>query len=199
LNLHSINLPQSQINMPVLKTSKEEVIMKSSQIIRQRGYASASMNDLAKACDIQPSHFYYYFKNKEDLMTEILTYSAKYFQERIMIYADDAALNPTEKLEKMLKRSVRLFMFGEGGCIMGNTVLETAHNNPPFLAIIKQFFDDFIHAISKVYQAKYTEEYARDLAEQVVQDIEGGIMLSQLYKDERFMMKAFQRALKHLN
>jgi TetR/AcrR family transcriptional regulator, transcriptional repressor for nem operon len=185
--------------MPVLKTSKEEVILKSSQIIRQRGYASTSMNDLAKACDIQPSHFYYYFKNKEDLMSEVLAYSAKYFQERIVIYADDLTISPTERLEKMLKRAVRLFMFGEGGCIMGNTVLETAHNDPSFLPIIKQFFDDFIVALTKVYQAKYAEEFARELAEQVVQDIEGGIMLAQLYKDERFMMKAFQRAIKHLD
>jgi TetR/AcrR family transcriptional regulator, transcriptional repressor for nem operon len=184
--------------MPVLKTSKEEVIIKSGQIIRQRGYASASMNDLAKACDIKPSHFYYYFKNKEDLMTEILAHGAKYFQERIAIYANDAALTPTEKLEKMLKRASRLFMHSEGGCLMSNTVLETAHSNPSFLPIIKQFFDDFIGGLSTVYQAKFTEEYARNLAEQVVQDIEGGIMLSLLYKDERFMMKAFQRALNHL-
>jgi TetR/AcrR family transcriptional regulator, transcriptional repressor for nem operon len=185
--------------MPTIKTSKEEVIIKSAHIIRQRGYTTASMTELAKACDIQPSHFYYYFKNKEDLMTEILAHSAQYFKERIMIYADDSTITPQERLEKMLKRSVRLFQHGEGGCIMGNTILETAHNNPPFLVVIKQFFDDFIIGLTKVYQAKFTEEYARELAEQVVQDIEGGIMLSQLYNDERYMMKAFQRALAHLS
>ncbi|NJN33278.1 MAG: TetR/AcrR family transcriptional regulator [Saprospiraceae bacterium] len=48
--------------MPVVKTSKEEVVIKALNIIRRRGYAHASMSALAKACDIQPSHFYYYLK-----------------------------------------------------------------------------------------------------------------------------------------
>jgi TetR/AcrR family transcriptional regulator, transcriptional repressor for nem operon len=185
--------------MPTLKTSKEEVIIKALQVIRQRGYMSASMNDLAKACDIQPSHFYYYFKNKEDLMSEVLNYTAKYFEERIMIYAYDTTLTPMEKLKKILEKHEKALAFGTGGCLMGNTVLETAHCEPPFLLIIKQFFENLVVALCKIYQAKYTEGYARDLAEQVVQDIEGGVMLSQLYKDDRYLKNAFQRAIKHLS
>ena len=185
--------------MPIVKTSKEEVIVKSLKHIRLHGYANASMADLAKVCDIQPSHFYYYFKNKEDLMTEILTYTAQYFQERIVVYANDASISPVERLEKILKRWANLFNHNDGGCIMANTILETAHANTPFLPVIKTFFEDFVAALSKIYQAKYTEGYARELAIQVVQDVEGGIMLSQLYKDESYLMNALQRAKNHLN
>jgi TetR/AcrR family transcriptional regulator, transcriptional repressor for nem operon len=185
--------------MPVVKTSKEEVVLKALYVIRERGYANASMSDLAKACDIQPSHFYYYFKNKEDLMTEILNLTHHFFKERIMVYADDAMLSPLEKLEKTFQKFEKTLNYGSGGCIMANTILETAHSDPPFLAIVKLFFEDFLLALTKIYQVKYTEGYARDLAEQVVQDIEGGVMLSQLYKDDRYMKSAFQRAVKHLN
>jgi TetR/AcrR family transcriptional regulator, transcriptional repressor for nem operon len=185
--------------MPVVKTSKEEVVLKALYVIRERGYANASMSDLAKACDIQPSHFYYYFKNKEDLMTEILNLTHHFFKERIMVYANDAMLSPLEKLEKTFQKFEKTLNYGSGGCIMANTILETAHSDPPFLAIVKLFFEDFLLALTKIYQVKYTEGYARDLAEQVVQDIEGGVMLSQLYKDDRYMKSAFQRAVKHLN
>ena len=185
--------------MPTVKTSKEEVVLKALHVIRERGYANASMADLAKACDIQPSHFYYYFKNKEDLMSEILNLTHHYFKERIMVYANDATLSPYEKLEKTFQKFEKTLNYGSGGCIMANTILETAHGDPPFLSIIKLFFDDFLTALSKIYQAKYTEGYARDLAEQVIQDVEGGVMLSQLYKDDRYMKSAFQRALKHLS
>ena len=185
--------------MPTVKTSKEEVVLKALHVIRERGYANASMADLAKACDIQPSHFYYYFKNKEDLMSEILNLTHHYFKERIMVYANDATLSPLEKLEKTFQKFEKMLNYGSGGCIMANTILETAHSDPPFLSIIKLFFDDFLTALSKIYQAKYTEGYARDLAEQVIQDVEGGVMLSQLYKDDRYMKSAFQRALKHLS
>ncbi|NJN33277.1 MAG: hypothetical protein HC817_02520 [Saprospiraceae bacterium] len=115
-----------------------------------------------------------------------------------MIYAFDSTLTPVEKIEKMLKRAAKVFMYGEGGCVMGNTILEMAHSDPPFLSIVKQFFEDFIEALTAVYKAKFTEIYARELAEQAVQDIEGGVMLSQLYKNERFMMNAFLRAKRNV-
>jgi TetR/AcrR family transcriptional regulator, transcriptional repressor for nem operon len=185
--------------MPIIKTSKEEVVLKALNVIRERGYTNASMTDLAKACDIQPSHFYYYFKNKEDLMGEILSLTHHYFKERIMVYAHDATLSPVEKLEKTFQKFEKTLNYGSGGCIMANTILETAHKDPSFLSIVKLFFDDFLLALSTIYQAKYTEGYARDLAEQVIQDIEGGVMLSQLYKDDRYLKRAFQRALTHLN
>jgi TetR/AcrR family transcriptional regulator, transcriptional repressor for nem operon len=185
--------------MPTVKTSKEEVVLKSLHVIRERGYANTSMADLAKACDIQPSHFYYYFKNKEDLMSEILNLTHHFFKERIMVYADDVTLSSFEKLEKTFQKFEKTLNYGSGGCIMANTILETAHSDAPFLTIVKVFFEDFTLALTKIYQAKYTEGYAHDLAEQVIQDIEGGVMLSQLYKNDRYMKSAFQRALKHLD
>jgi TetR/AcrR family transcriptional regulator, transcriptional repressor for nem operon len=184
--------------MPTVKTSKEEVIQKAFVVIRQRGYNNASMSDLAKACGIQPSHFYYYFKNKEDLMAEVLNFTVRYFKERIGVFADDESLAPSEKLEKILKKFHKILSFGEGGCIMGNTVLETAHTNPPFFSIIEQFFENYIATLTKIYKAKYTEDFARALAEQVVQDLQGGVLLSQLYNNDRFLQAAFQRALGHL-
>jgi TetR/AcrR family transcriptional repressor of nem operon len=180
--------------MPTIKTSKEEVLMKASQLIRQRGYAYTSMSDLAEACAIKPSHFYYYFENKEALMTAILENALQLFREHILIFASDENLTPIEKLDKMLRRMAKAFLYTEGGCLMGNTVLETAYFEPKFVDILRAFFNEFIHALTLVYQAKYTETFARSLAEQVVQDLEGGIMLSLLYREERFMMNAFNRA-----
>jgi TetR/AcrR family transcriptional regulator, transcriptional repressor for nem operon len=185
--------------MPVVKTSKEEVIIKASKVIRQRGYANTSMDDLAKACDIQKSHFYYYFKNKEDLMLAILQSAIQYFKERIAKYAYDDTLLPQEKIEKVLKRMANVFMYGDGGCLMGNTILEAANVNVEFMVMTRQFFDEFSNVLTIIYKAKYAETYAQMLSLQVIQDIEGGIMLSRLYQDEKYMMYALQRAIKHLD
>jgi TetR/AcrR family transcriptional regulator, transcriptional repressor for nem operon len=185
--------------MPTVKTSKEEVVKKAAAIIRQRGYTKATLKELAEACEVQPSLFYYYFKNKEELMTEVLNFALNYFRTRIIVYANDATLSPTEKLEKMLKKLTIFNRYADGGCLMGNTVLETAYFDPEFLPIIRQFFDEFIEGLAKVYQVKYSEAYARSLAEQVIQDVEGGVMLSLLYRDERYTMNALRRAVNHLN
>ena len=49
-----------------------------------------------------------------------------------------------------------------------------------------------------MYQSKFTEKFAQNLAEQVVQDLQGGIMLSLLYKDDRYTINAFKRAKMHV-
>ena len=184
--------------MPVVKTSKEEVLLKAAQVIRQRGYAYTSMQDLAKACGIQPSHFYYYFKDKEDLMTAILQSAVERFNQYIGIIADDESLEPVDRLDKMLKKMAKSFLFTEGGCLMGNTVLETAYLEPHFIGVLKAFFESYIGALKKIYQAKFTEKYAQNLAEQVVQDLQGGIMLSLLFRDDNYTLKAFNRAKMYL-
>jgi TetR/AcrR family transcriptional regulator, transcriptional repressor for nem operon len=185
--------------MPIVKTSKEEVLYRATLVIRQRGYAKATMKELADACQVQPSLFYYYFKSKEELMSEVLNFTLTYFRERVFVYADDATLTPVEKLEKILKRIAKIFAYSDGGCLMSNTALETGFQDPEFLAFVRQFFSEFMATLTKIYQVKYAETYARSLAEQVIQDVEGGVMLSVLYKDEKYMMNALKRGIAHLS
>jgi TetR/AcrR family transcriptional regulator, transcriptional repressor for nem operon len=185
--------------MPTVKTSKEEVILKAAYVIRQRGYAYTSMKVLAEACGIQQSHFYYYFKDKEDLMNAILENVVERFEQHIGIIADDESLEPVDKMDKMLKKMAKTFIYTEGGCLMGNTVLETAYLEPKFVGVLRTFFEAYIAALKKIYQAKYTEKYAQNLAEQVVQDLQGGIMLSLLYRDDSYTLKAFNRAKSYLD
>ncbi len=185
--------------MPITKTSKEEVLRRAALVIRKRGYHRATMKEIADACEVQPSLFYYYFKNKEVLMEEVLQFALDFFRDKALRHADDPNLTPLEKLEKMMKSVEKINKHLDGGCLMGNTVLETAHLNAGFLQVVRTFFEEFAEALTKVYSVKYAPAYARNLAEQVIQDVEGGVMLSVLYSDERFMQNAFKRAKDYIS
>lgn len=215
MNIHSIPLPQihprsfirahsfiikhsSLQKLPITKTSKEEVLIRAAKLIRKQGYHQASMKDLAAACGVQPSLFYYYFESKEVLMKEVLEFSLQFFRDYALKYADADNLTPAEKIEKMVQCIGKINKHLEGGCLMGNTALEVGHTETPFLNVVRAFFEEFRAALTKVYRAKYAEPYAENLAEQVIQDVEGGVMLSVLYKDDRFMRNAFKRAKSHL-
>ncbi|MEM9982607.1 MAG: hypothetical protein AAF734_08930, partial [Bacteroidota bacterium] len=69
-----------------------------------------------------------------------------------------------------------------------------AHYNPQFIPIIQSFFDAWMQALTHLYTEKYQPAMALAKAEQAVQDIEGGIILMRLYKDDRFFLKALKRA-----
>lgn len=54
------------------KNRMEEVYVKAANLFRKKGYLRTSMNDIAKELNIQKGSLYYYIKDKETLLFEIL-------------------------------------------------------------------------------------------------------------------------------
>ncbi|MEM9936800.1 MAG: hypothetical protein AAF824_24440, partial [Bacteroidota bacterium] len=88
-----------------------------------------------------------------------------------------------------------------GGCIMGNTVLETMHlgTDQTFAATLKDFFDGMIEALQIIYQEVHPADKAKQLAELAIQDIQGGIMLMQLYDDRHYLNDAVERTINRIH
>jgi len=76
---------------------------------------------------------------------------------------------------------------------MANTALETMHLNPTYKKEIQSFFTDFISGLQTLLEPNYLPEESQKLAEQVVQDIEGGILLTQVYGDVKYINNAIER------
>ena len=125
--------------MPKIKTSKEEVLKKVIPVLRLKGVNASSMSELAKSCGIQKSHFYYYFDNKEILIKEVLEVVHAYFQYNFYKIVDNDALSNQQKMDKIKHLLYKLFQGEDGGCIMANTALETAHLHPIYKKDIQQF------------------------------------------------------------
>ncbi|MCK8520380.1 TetR/AcrR family transcriptional regulator [Aquimarina sp. D1M17] len=182
--------------MPKIKTSKEEVLKRVIPVLRERGVQNSSMSELSKACEIQKSHFYYYFNNKEELIKEVLATVHSYFNHNLFKIIDNETISTSEKLMRMEVLLDKIFRVSNGGCIMANTALETMHLNPSYKKEIRLFFQDFIVGIQRLLSSKYAEEDTLELAEQMVQDIEGGILLTQVYEDPKYLLNAINRMKK---
>jgi len=182
--------------MPKVKTSKEEVLKKVIPMLRERGIAKSSMSELANACGIQKSHFYYYFQNKEQLIKEVLTTVNSYFDHNLFKIIENNELTTTQKLDKLLLLFHNMFKNETSGCIMANTALETAHLNPIYKDEIQRFFKNFILGIQLLLETHYSKKEALSLAEQIVQDLEGGILLMRIYNDYKYIDNAILRMQK---
>jgi len=181
--------------MPVYKTSKEEIIQKASIVFREKGYFHTSIKDLADACGLEKSHFYYYFKKgKPQIMEEVLQYIDGLMEKYVCELAYDEKYPPKERLGKMLERMNKFYLNGPGGCIFANTILETANATEQFKPIIKTTFDKWAEALKFVLASKYEDEQAKKLSFSIIQDMEGGLMMYQLYKDIQFMKIAEERS-----
>ncbi|TSE04064.1 MULTISPECIES: TetR/AcrR family transcriptional regulator [Aquimarina] len=179
--------------MPKIKTSKEEVLQKVIPILRTRGVQNSSMSELSKACGIQKSHFYYYFSNKEELIKEVLALVHSYFNYNFFKIIQSDTLDIQEKITKTKGLMNKIFKVSEGGCIMANTALETIHLDPIYKKEIRLFFHDFISGLQYLLEINHEPDNALTLAEQIVQDIEGGILLMQVYDDSKYLNNAIIR------
>ncbi|MCU0447944.1 MAG: TetR/AcrR family transcriptional regulator [Microscillaceae bacterium] len=186
--------------MEKIKTTKEDLIIKSLEIFGLQGYHNTSFKDLAAACNIPSSLFYYYFKDgKEELMTEVLKYVVHSSVKKLKELAQNPEILVKDKLAKISRFMERLYLENPAGCIMGNTTLETALLEPRFLPTLKEFFKDWIEAYTIIYQTQYQPDKALELAEATVQDIEGGIMLMKLFQDKKYLRNALRRSEKWLD
>jgi len=180
-------------------TKKQEIMWIAADIFRQNGYHNTSISDLAKACGMHNAHFYYYFKDKENLLEESLAYITNYFDKKVFCIAFEEGLSAKEKASQMLETTQKVFLNNQGGCIMANITLETAQYDNRFIPVIQNFFNKWTEALKHIYEEKYQTKIAQEKAEQTIQDIEGGILLMRLYKDDKYFFNALQRALDVLN
>jgi len=180
--------------MPKIQTNKEELVAKSTQVFLENGYYHTTFADLAKACGIEKSHFYYYFTDKRDLMNQCLLSFSKRIQKNVFDISMDKSLTPSQRIGKMLGYVWDLHTGNGYGCLFGNTLLETVGKEPYFEETIREFFDGWKNALSNLY----SEVSITNLDETAFDDIEklqGSIMLMRLYNDESIL----KRAIKHIS
>lgn len=87
--------------------SRKEVILKAAAVLfREKGYKAASMRDLAEKVGVEAASLYNHIRSKTELLYEICFARADFYFEHINA-VEESALNPIEKLEKLLRFHIR--------------------------------------------------------------------------------------------
>ena len=185
--------------MPKQKTDRDTILRKSLDVFLQKGYYHTKFSDLGEACGMEKSHFYYYFRSKEDLMLAVLEFTCRNVKQHILEKAYDETYTPQQRLAKMMQNTVRLHASTSQGCLMGNTVLGTTGIEPKFQGILRRYFEGWVAALSHVFQAQYAEDKAQQLAQESIQEIQGSVMFVRLYNDPNYLEEAANRIVERLS
>jgi AcrR family transcriptional regulator len=184
--------------MPLQKITKEEILLKSLDVIRRQGYYNTSMENLAEACGLKKGSFYHHFDSKEALMKAILEGVRVHLNTRVFSIAYDENLSEQERLTKLLFSLKKSLLSREGGCFLGNTTLEVAPHVPEFAEILRGIFSDWTAAFQLLYSGRYVPDVALKIAQQTMMEFEGAVMMSNLYKDETILKQVYERAMARL-
>lgn len=184
--------------MPIQKVTKEEILLNAADVIRLRGYHNTSMQNIGEACGLLKGSLYHYFSSKEVLMSELLVWIHAQLKEYIFPIAQEVALTPEQRLEKLLKKMGKLLLEKPGGCLLGNTILETVGVVEGFQDILKAIIDDWTAALQAIFMTSKSAEQSLRLAQLTIIEFEGAIMLSKLYGHKQFLYDAYARTMMRL-
>lgn len=184
--------------MPKYKTNKEEILAKAYEVFKNKGYHQTKLSDLADACGLEKPHFYYYFKNKKQLMKEVLRFAGEKMDEWVFDKAFNEAFSPEQRIRKMTDNLVKIHISHFDGCIMGNTVLEAANTEPDLMDGVSTYFQKFVEAFQYIYEKVATPEEAKNYANAALKEIQGSIILMRLYKDTAYLREAADNIVNRL-
>lgn len=107
---------------------RDDVIKKSAKLFYYNGYNNTGLSMILKECNIPKGSFYYYFKNKEDLLVNVIEYHTNKLLNFFDYNVDDLDINKLKIFFKKYFESIEKNKY-HGGSILGNLAIEMSDIN----------------------------------------------------------------------
>jgi len=177
------------------KIGRDDIVARAIGLMLTGGYDGTSMAQIAEACGIRKASVYHHFPDKDALVLAAIEQIHVHFREHIFVLAWRSGQDAREKLRALNRATFQFFDGREGGCLLGNFVLELMERAPQFQVPLRAYFDDWAAAIAHLFESAHSRAKARRLAFAALAQIQGAIMLMRLYRDPRYLRRALAAAL----
>lgn len=178
--------------MPTRKIKKEELLLKTAEVFRKKGYYGTSMDELAKACGLYKASFYYYYPGKEELVCAIL----EYFLDKLREDLDNVFIN-TENREELKDNFLKLYSNWCGGGNKGHLFsmigTETAQTSNELRVSIRHAYQLWVNAFTRLLSGKYLEVEASAIAHYMISELEGSANLSRIMGNLTYYQDSVQK------
>ena len=208
--------------MTTITDTRTRLLEATYVLMLSKGYPSTTVDEICQRAEVSKGSFYHFFKSKQQLALEMLGHHMAGAKERIERGLDLEGLSGAERAIGYVRHLERV---GEevwrDGCLIGGFALELADTHPEVRERVSQIFGDLTDYFETVFAplcplpsgaATSNDQPAsdkplsdapqpRELAEQLIMVIEGGVVLSRAHRDSRFVpqsLRCFRRYLELL-
>src|ERR671921_1020846 len=176
--------------MPDVSDRRTQIVDAAAHLIGQRGYALTSVEDVIKESRLSgKSHFYHYFKSKEELGYAVLNRQFERFAERGLAILREPMIDPLERLHLFIDSLVALQAERgcKGGSPFGSLAAEMADANEGFRKRIDVVFERWASQIQSLLWEARTQlnedvDAAR-LSRFIIATLEGALLMSRVNRD----------------
>jgi TetR/AcrR family transcriptional repressor of nem operon len=194
--------------MTVRSDAKTRLLDAAYMLMLTKGYPSTSVDEICESAGVSKGSFYHYFKSKQELTLAMIEHHMADAKETIEGGLDLTGVEGAERAIRYVKHvEDGAEDIWKDGCLIGSLALELAETNPEVREKVSQVFRDLTDHFERVFaplcQAHRGPDTPppRELAEQFIAVIEGGVVLSRAHLDRRFVPQAircFRRYLESL-
>lgn len=87
--------------------TREDILEAAAQVFRQKGFHGASMQDIAKAVNLQKPSLYHHVSSKQEILLALLDRALELLLERISPIASQP-ISPDKKLQQMVRAYLQI-------------------------------------------------------------------------------------------
>ncbi len=172
------------------RETRQHILKESRKLFTVQGFRNTSISEIIAATGVKKGNLYYHFPSKEELGLAVLVD----VRDEFFTILDDALAgeNPIVRILNSCNAVMAMMEQNSfvGGCLFGNTALEMTDSNSRFGRIIQEVFSQWKSRVERelrqaVESGLLTSPMPADaLASAIIATLEGGIMLSRVYKNK---------------
>jgi TetR/AcrR family transcriptional regulator, transcriptional repressor for nem operon len=192
--------------MSKAEKTRTYIIEKSAPVFNIKGYSGTTLNDLMLATGLTKGAIYGNFRDKDEVALAVFQHSVKSLNKRV---AEHLTAKKTS-IEKLVAytdfyRTNWRKIFEKGGCPVQNASVEADDNILFLKKHVQASIKSWALNLSKIIESgKVSGEVrqdiiARDYAYSIISTLEGGILLSKIMNDKKFLFAALDRILGIIN
>ena len=169
---------------------RTKILEAAATLIAERGFTSTSVDDVIKGAKLSgKSHFYHYFKSKDELGYEVLSRQFERFAERGLAVLREPLIDPLERLNLFIDAVVTLQAESGGrrGSPFGSLAAELADVHEGFRVRIEAVFERWASQIrSLLWEARpqlRDDVDALRLSRFIIATLEGAVLMTRVKRD----------------
>ncbi len=173
-----------------MNNRRTQILDAAAQLIAQRGYSQTSVDDVIRHSGLSgKSHFYHYFKSKEELGYEVLNRQFERFAERGLAILREPMIDPLDRLALFIDSLVasQAERGWRGGSTFGSLASELADAHEGFRTRIETVFERWASQIqSLLWEARprmVDEVDTARMARFIIATLEGAVLMSRVKRD----------------
>src|SRR5689334_4333576 len=93
----------------------QAILETAARLICERGYEGTSMQEIAAACHMTKAGLYHHVQNKEQLLSDVMSYGMSAFEQEVLEKVRGLA-DPVERLRECMRLNIHLVTGVTGGC-----------------------------------------------------------------------------------